>query len=184
MAAAIKGLSFHNVLLFAEHRFGAEGTQQLLDQMSAEDREALASLVHVGWYDLVFYARFLRLLAQVHGSGDFAVVEDYGRFAADHDIGSVYKMLFRITSPGLIFDQAMRLWERFHNTGTWHVERGTRRATGTLSNWGYVDEVLCRELVGYLETMLAHGNCKQVRVQHPKCRAHGAPDCVFTCTWQ
>jgi hypothetical protein len=84
----------------------------------------------------------------------------------------------------LIFDQAMKLWDRFHYTGTWRTERGVKSASGILSDWGCVDAALCAELVGYLEAMLAHGNCTHVRVQHPQCRVHGAPACVFTCTWQ
>jgi hypothetical protein len=84
----------------------------------------------------------------------------------------------------LIFDQGMKLWRRFQSSGEWRVERADKRATGVLSDWGVVDEVLCRELIGYIETMLAHGNCTNVRLEHPQCRAHGAPDCVFIGTWQ
>lgn len=184
MSATTKGLSFTNALLFADQEYGPDGAQRLIESFAPDEQELLSSLISAGWYDLGFYARFLRQLALVHGGGNLAVIEEYGRFAAKRDIHTVYKLLFKITSPGLIFDQAMKLWGRFHDSGVWRVERGDKRATGVLSNWGVVDEALCRELIGYIEAILAHGNCKRVKLEHPQCRAHGAPDCVFTGTWQ
>jgi hypothetical protein len=184
MAGTTKGLSFLNVSLFAKHAFGGDGPTRVLEGMSKEDQQALAGVVPVGWYDLELYARYIKQLVRVDGRGNLRLLVEYGRFSAEQDISKVYKLLFRITSPGMIFDQSMKLWHRFQDTGSWHVERGDRRASGILSDWGCVDEALCHELIGYLEALLAHGKCKQVRVEHPKCRAHGAPSCVFTCTWQ
>lgn len=184
MSAHIKGLGFTNALLFADQTFGVDGAARLLESLSAEEQQVISSMIPSGWYELAFYARFLRQLARVHGRDDLAVVEEYGRFAAKRDISTVYKLLFRITSPGLIFDQGMKLWDRFNDSGTWRVERGDHRAMGVLTDWGVVDEALCRELVGYIETMLAHGSCKRVKVEHPECRAQGAAACVFTGLWQ
>jgi hypothetical protein len=184
MSAKTKGLGFTNALTFADQEFGPDGAKRLIDSFSLDEQALLLSMIPAGWYDLEFYARFLRQLALVHGGGTFALIEEYGRFAAKRDINTVYKLLFRITSPGLIFDQAMKLWGRFHDSGVWRVERGERTATGVLSNWGVVDEVLCRELIGYIETTLTHGNCKRAHLEHPECRARGAPDCVFTGVWQ
>jgi predicted hydrocarbon binding protein len=39
-------------------------------------------------------------------------------------------------------------------------------------------------MVGYIETMIALGHGKNVRVQHSNCRAHGADACVFEATWR
>ncbi len=184
MVPATKGLSFNNIILFTRERFGPQGWDALLERMSRDDQQVLTSMVPVGWYDLRLYARVVNQMVELYGHGKLDVVEDYGRFSAERDIGTFYKLLFRITSPGLIFDQAMKLWDRIQNTGVWQVQRGDHRAIGTLSNWGCVDAALCRELVGYMEAMLAHGNCKRVKVEHPSCRVRGAPACVFTGVWQ
>lgn len=183
MVAAIKGLGITNAFLFADSVFGESGSKLVIDSLSQEDQQVVSAILSVGWYDLELYARVLRQLARVHGHGALTVLEDYGRFAAKRDIGTVYKLLFRITNPGLIFDQAMKLWDRYHNTGRWRIDRTDHKAIAVLSDWGYVDEAMCRVLVGYIESILAHGNCKQARVVHTACRAQGAPQCVFNCSW-
>lgn len=184
MTAKTKGLSFTNALLFADQVFAPEGAQRLIESFTPEEQKLITGMIPAGWYDLEFYARFLRQLELVYGTGNFAVVEAYARFSAKRDISTVYKLLFKITNPGLIFDQAMKLWDRFHDSGVWRIERGDNRATGVLADWGVVDVVLCQELVAYIETILEHGNCKRARVEHSQCRAYGAEECVFVGTWQ
>jgi len=90
----------------------------------------------------------------------------------------------RIASPGFILDRAMKLWGRFHDSGTWQVERTHTRAVGTLGRWGHLDALLCAELTGCIAGMSSHGHGKDVQVTHPKCRAHGASACVFVGTWR
>lgn len=184
MSGSTKGLGFYNLVSFTKARFGEDGLRRFEESLAPEDREVLAGIVSVGWYDLALYARLLRHLVDLHGSGDLSLAEEYGRFAAEHDLTSIHKLVMKAVTPGVVLEQSMKVWGRFHDTGTWRVERSTHRAIGTLSNWGCVDEVLCRELVGYLEYMLALGyGGKRARVEHPRCRAYGSTDCVFTCTW-
>ena len=180
-----KGLSFRNLVSFTRARFGEEGWAQLEATLSESDRRTLAEMIPMGWYELELYARLVRQLVEVHGRGERTLVEDYGRYSAEHDLTTIHKLLMKAVNPGVIMEQSMKLWRRFQDTGTWRVERGEHRATGMLLDWGCVDEALCRELVGYLEYLLTLGyGGKRARVEHPRCRARSAPACVFVCTWE
>lgn len=184
MSASVKGVAMYDVMLFTQQRFGADAWEALLASMSPKDRQALASILPVGWYDLALYARLLRQLVEAHGQGRPALLEECGRFGAEHDLTTIHRMFMRIASPGFILDQAMKLWRRFQDTGSWQVDRTELRTVGTLTGWGHVDELLCRELSGYIAGMISHGNGTDVQVTHPHCRARGAPACVFVGTWR
>lgn len=184
MVASLKGISFLDVTLFTQRRFGDEGWSAVLAAMDSADRLTLASIVSVGWYELALYARLLRQLAQVHDGGSLRIVEECGRFGVEHDLKTVHKMFMRMASPAFILDQATQFWGRFQNSGEWTIERSAKGCTGTLRGWA-VDDVLCSELRGYLAGLLAHGNGgESVRVTHPRCRARGADECVFVSSWR
>lgn len=184
MVASAKGVGIHDAMLFTQERFGGAAWPALLSTMSRDDQQVLSSIVAVGWYDLALYARLLNRLADVHGRGDLSLLEELGRFGAEHDLSTMQRLFMRVVTPGFILDQTMKLWSRFQDSGTWRVERTDHRAVGTLTGWGLADAALCRELLGYIHGMISHGKGEDVRVVHPQCRAHGASACVFVGTWR
>jgi hypothetical protein len=184
MSGSTKGMSFHNIVLFTNERFGDSAWQELISGLSADDQQTLSSLVSIGWYELDLYMRLLVQLKALHGARHPQVLEEYGRFSAQNDLTTTHKLFLRFASPGTILNQTMKLWRRFHDTGSWSVETGPKRAIGTLRDWGCVHDVLCRELVGYIHVMISMGNGAEPRVEHPECRAHGAERCVFVASWQ
>jgi hypothetical protein len=183
MGGSIKGLGFYNVKSFARKRYGEVGWQKVFSTMTEDERNTLLSAIPFGWYSLDLYVHLLKQLQHVHGANDPTLLEQVGRFSAEEDLTTIHKMFMRFANPGLLFDHSMKLWSRFQDTGVWHVERGHHRAVGTLTDWGCADVDLCRELRGYIEVVIAHGNGKHARVTHPKCRALGAIACEFVGTW-
>jgi hypothetical protein len=180
-----KGVGFINVSMFARERFGERGYAEVLSSLSDEDREALASVISVGWYDLALYARLIRALDRVRGKDDLSLLSDLGRYEAEHDFTTIHRVFLRFANPDYVVEKAFELWRRFHDTGTWIIVRESeRRMLGTLEEWGVVDEALCKELTAYLQRLLELTGAKDVRVQHATCRAIGSGSCVFIGTWR
>lgn len=183
MAGSTKGVSFHNAMLFVAERFGEAAWTELIAGMSAADQQALSGIIPIGWYELDLYMRVLVRLSAVYGAGHAQLLQDYGRFSAQQDLTTTHKLVLRFASPGTILNQTMKLWRRFHDTGTWSVVKSSKRAEGTLRDWGCVHEVLCCEMLGYIGMVISLGNGDQAQVEHPECRAQGADSCVFVATW-
>jgi hypothetical protein len=184
--ALTKGIGFRNVRSFAVTRFGDDGFERVLKAVSPEDRRALESIIPVGWYELALYTRLIHCLNRLYGRGDFSLLDELGRYEARQDLTTVHRLFMRVANPGLILEKSMELWRRFHDTGRWDIARDPsgKSATGTLRDWGVVDEGLCMELNGYIQGIISVGSGRDVTVRHTSCRARGAATCVFEGRWR
>lgn len=182
--AKTKGVGFSNVKSFTVERYGQDGWEKVLTQVTQDERDELASIVAVGWYSLPFYAKLIRAVDRVHGYGDLAMLVQLGRYEAEKDLTTLHRMLLRLASPAFAVEKTAEYWRRFHDTGTWTMHRDTdNQLRGVLEGWGCVDPGLCRELQGYLWRTLELVGAKNVTCDHAKCRAKGDPNCVFIGKW-
>jgi hypothetical protein len=183
--ALTKGFAFDNVRVFARTRFGPEGWGATLARMLPEDREVLAAIVSVGWYPLPLYARLLHALDETYGTGDCAIIIQSARFAAERNLGTVFRTLARFASPAYMLEKLGQYWPRVHDTGRWDLVReGDGGARATLYDLGYVDRAICRDLGGYFTRTLELVGAEGVILDHIRCRARGADACEFQARWR
>lgn len=170
-SAKTKGVGFSNVKAFVTEHHGDAGWEKVLATLSPQDREEMLAVEPVGWYSLSLYARLIRVVDQVHGKADLALLEQIGRYEAQHDLTYVQRIFLKLANPAYVIEQLGKLWSRFHDTGYWEVTRFTTTyASGTLRDWGYVDTALCQELVGYLARSIEICGGHGVVVEHTRCR--------------
>lgn len=182
--ALTKGLAFVHVKNFTTERWGAAGWAALLERMRPSDRDEAANAIPISWYPLALYARLLHALDEVHGAGDGALAVQSGRYQAEKDLTTIYRVMFRLLNPATIVVKTTDYWRKFHDTGKWTMDRTSDRSlVGTLEDWGVVDQALCRELVGYFSRLFELVGAKDPIVEHPECRARGDARCFFTCRW-
>jgi hypothetical protein len=182
--AKTKGVSFVNARAFVQDRYGAPGWAATMARLREPDRVEIESTVTVGWYSLPLYARFIRAIDEAHGCGDCALLVQLGRFEAERDLTTIHRVFLRMANPAYAVEKMGEYWRRFHDTGTWKVDRATpTQVDGVLEGWGHVDRGLCRELGGYMGRVLELVGAKGVLMEHPFCRAHGDPMCSFRARW-
>jgi hypothetical protein len=183
--AITKGITFTHARNFVEEKFGSKGWAKVLEQSRPDDRAVLGGVVAVGWYELDLYARLLRSIDVAHGLGDLELLTGIGRYGAEKDLNTVYRLFFRLQSPAYAIEKIAEYWRKFHDTGVWTVEReGSGKARGTLREWGCVDRALCREMTAYMTRVLELVGAKDVRLSHPRCRADGETECFFSLRWR
>lgn len=183
--ANTKGTSFAQARNYALERFGERGWAEVLAQLSLQDRDTLNGVVAVGWYDLALYARVIRAIDAVHGTGDLKLVTQLGRYEAEKDLKFVHRLFFRLANPAYVVEKAGEYWRRFHDTGTWSITRESPTIVhGTLSDWGVVDAALCAELSAYMVRILELVGGKDPTIDHRVCRARGDSSCFFRMRWR
>jgi hypothetical protein len=182
--AVTKGSGFVNARSFVE-RAGTKDWSAVLEQLAPDDRAALASIVSIGWYPIGLQARLFRAIDQVLGSGDLTLGVALGRFSAESDFKTVYRIFLRLFRTSFAIEKLMELWPRYHNTGTWTIEeKSARHVVGRLVDWaGRMDPILCSATMGYIGRSLELAGGKRVVVEHPTCAGAGDAACVFRATW-
>jgi len=183
--ARTKGITLTHARAYAEKTFGTAAWERVLAACEGDDRAVLGGIVAVGWYDLGLYARTLRALDAVLGYGDLTLLDELGRYGAEKDFTTVYRLFFRMGNPIYAIEKTTDYWRKFHDTGIWSIVReGEGRARGTLRDWGCVDRALCREMTAYMSRVLELVGGKDVRLLHPRCRVDGDAECFFTLRWR
>jgi predicted hydrocarbon binding protein len=182
--ALTKGIGFANVRAFVTERHGESAWSTVVESLEPEEQQVLQSIVPVGWYDLALYAKLIRRVDAQLGGGNLHLVLALGRFEAERDLTTIHQFFLKFFRTSYAVEQTPKYWSRFHDTGVWTMRvEGDRALTGSLADWGVVDAALCRELVGYLARTLELVGARDVRLDHPQCRARGAARCEFKARW-
>lgn len=182
-AQQMKGIGFANVHCYVRTRHSDAKWAEVLAKLEEEDARIVASTVAVGWYDVMLFARLLRVIDEVCGRGDLQLMGDVGKFEADQDLNRVLRVFMRVLSPLQILRVEGRLWSHFQASGKWESHRVANGMDATLTDWA-VDQALCQELAGYLVRLMELTGAKDVRVLHATCRAKGSEKCVFQYRWR
>jgi hypothetical protein len=168
--------------IFLNRDHGEGAYEAVLAKMPAAMAEPLRGIIlPVNWYPTV---SFVRAIETAHGQfGKDDLYERYGAFAAEFQITAFQKFLLRFTSPAYLLERAGKVWHRFHETGEWRVTSQGKTMRGELHDFSLVNAGYCRVVRSWI---LRAGEMTGVEggVDHPACRAKGAPACVFTGWWK
>jgi hypothetical protein len=169
---------------FVVAREGTEGWRRVLDALSTEDREALAAMVPIGWYDIRLNDRVNRAIVDALGGGATDVIEALGRYSAGEDLKTIHRLFLRMANPAFVLERTAEFWGRYQDSGTWTVERvSDTRVIATLRGWGSRDEATCIRLAAYSKRLFELVGAKDVWLERRACAVRGDEACVFAGGW-
>lgn len=174
-----KGVRVVNLREFVVARFGACQWTEIVACLHSADRATLRTVTASGWYDHALAARLLRQLCVSLGRGSADLAEALGRFEADQDLTTVQRWFIRLIKPDFAIRNMNVYWCRFNDSGHWTSEVDGTHITARLAGWDPFEPALCRYLQGYLGRTLEHFGGRRIVIEHPVCRAAGAPHCEF-----
>jgi predicted hydrocarbon binding protein len=182
--ARIKGRVILNARDFIVVREGTGGWRRVLDVLSTPDREALAAMVPVGWYDIALADRVNRAIVDALGGGSMEVIEALGRYSASEDLKTIHRLFLRMANPAFVIERLAEFWGRYQDSGVWNVVRESEtRVTATLRGWGSRDEATCVRLAAYSKRLFELVGAKNAWLDRRSCEARGDEACVFAGGW-
>ncbi len=173
-----------------KHVKTAFGPQALARVVAAADPEGhtFGQRIHpLAWYSYESFVAFLHALVEKLGGGNGEFCRDLGAVAGERDLGTIFKLLRRLSSPERLIRSCGRVWESYYrNAGAmeavaWRPESTVLRIVGFES----MHPLHCRLMEGWmLQTMdivgvkVLPGACEQL------CTSRGDPHHEFRCAWQ
>jgi hypothetical protein len=184
-APSSKGVVFLSRREFVRVTEGPAAWPTIVARLDADDRAALDAVVAVGWYPTEMLFRLSRAIVASRPSvaSQRIARQEMGRFVADHQLTTIYRLFLRAASPTYILDKIVAYWSRVHDHGEWTVDMSTGQASASLRGFS-VDAEFCVELTAYVARMFELTGAKNVTVAHPECRGRGAPACTFSGSWK
>src|SRR5262245_15175014 len=170
---------------FLEIHYGEEAFPEVVARMRGPDAELLSGIIlPTSWYPTALMVAMFDAAADLFSAKEPDFLHKLGMFGADYDLKSIHKFVLRFTSPLWVLERGAKLWTELHDTGSWIAESpDPHHIVGTLRDFAAISANQCRATSGFLTRMGQLTGARQVRVEHPVCRAAGAAVCVFRAEW-
>jgi hypothetical protein len=184
--ANVKGSAFSSRILWVRLHQGEEGVARLKGVVSSD----LADLLEQGavkstWYPFPLFVELNVEVDRAFGKGDLALVKELGRYGADANLTTIYRLFFKVGTVKWIIARASRLWGLHYDSGTMHVENFAGKEVGLrITDFATPHRAHCLSVQGWAERSIELSGGESVEVDEVSCRARGDDSCYFHGTWR
>ena len=172
-------------VLWVQLGHGAVGFDRLVSQCSADLRANIErGFAKARWYPLGQFIELNEQVDRVFGKGDLALVKQMGRYSADANLTTIYRLFFKVGSVQWILGRAVRLWSAHYDAGYIEVmTRGQRGAVLRLRGFPTPHRVHCLAVAGFIERAIELSGGRRPIVNEAKCRLRDDEFCQFDVGW-
>ncbi|WP_257454015.1 TIGR02265 family protein [Archangium lipolyticum] len=185
-AARIKGSVLITRLNLLRKQGGVERLHQVFQRLSAADRKVLEGVIMpIGWYPLELNLRLDDAIAGALSPKDRArAFVEMGRASAEENLQGPHHVFIRKGDPHFLLSHAPEIYRLYYAVGSRTYEKaGARSAVLRTVGAESVTEADCLTIIGWHQRAIEMSGGRDVRVDHPKCRARGNGYCEYLCSW-
>ena len=184
----IKGILLTAWTTFLRNRYGDRAVSDVMEKLSAEDRDALPfSFLPSSWYPYDTLHNLRMLTRQLAKPTEEHLSVEIGRFMAEHVFTGVY-WAFLTKDPIKQVQQFPRIGDFFFHEAR-KLDTQILGESRCLVRYRYESGIspthsICESLTGFWSRTLELAGACAVKSSHPKCTADGAECCEFTFEWE
>jgi hypothetical protein len=167
---------------------GPEDLERVLRRLSSQDQQVVRGmLLPSSWYSGDLLLRLESTAAAILARGDRRqLFLDMGRFTADANLGpkGVQRPYLKEGDPLTLIRNVPRMYSAQHTIGVRTSEQTGPKSAFVRTITG--DEPSaddCLTTVGWLKRALELSGARIVTVEEIRCRARGAQECEYACSW-
>jgi hypothetical protein len=181
----VKGSALASRLLWVRLGHGEAGLERLEAAASPDLSPVLVNGVAMArWYPFPLFIELNETIDRVFGRGDLSLVWELGRFGAEANLKTVYRLFYKVGTVRWILGRAARLWGAHYDTGEMRLI-DDRPGTGTLEivGWDQPHRIHCMSVAGWAERSVEISGGRDAKVTELSCRARGDERCLLQATW-
>jgi hypothetical protein len=184
--ANVKGSALSSRILWVQLEHGDAGYQRLLHQASPELRSAIEMGINKAkWYSFELFVELNETLDRLFGKGDMALIRPLGRFGADANLKTIYRLFYKVGTVHWILGRAVRLWSAHYDSGFLEVAtRGPKAAVLRVRGFATPHRAHCLAVHGWAERSIELSGGKKVVMEESKCRTRGDELCQYDASWE
>jgi hypothetical protein len=181
----VKGSAFASRILWVRLNQGEAGIVRLLGQVSPALGDVLRhGAVMSRWYPFDLFVEINLALDRTFGSGDLALIKSLGRYGADANLTTIYRLFYKVGTVKWILARASRLWGMHYDSGTLHVETHPGREAGMrVEGFSSPHRAHCLSVLGWAERSVELSGGTDVQSREIACRVQGDRNCRFHISW-
>jgi uncharacterized protein (TIGR02265 family) len=180
----VKGSVLKSRFAMIEEMGGAGATERVLAAMTPEDREALKTVVAVGWYSFELGTRLDEAIVKTLGAGRPEFFEKLGEASAVKNLEGPHKSFLAPGDPHRFLGRAHAIYAAYYRSGHREYQQaGEKEGVLTTYDAEAYSAPDCLTVVGWHRKALEMCGCTGVKVVEEECRARGGPVCRYRVSW-
>ena len=183
--ANVKGSALSSRVLWVRLHHGGVGLDRVLSQCSPELKGFVdAGIAKSRWYPFERFVELNVVIDRLFGAGDLALVKQLGRYSADANLTTIYRLFFKVGTTQWILGRGARLWNAHYDSGALEVRTpGWHDAELRFHAFATPHRVLCLSLTGWCERSIELSGGTRVKVTESRCRLRGDDLCQLDAAW-
>lgn len=184
--AQVKGSAITSRVRYVRDRFGEQALRQVKAALPAQHRTALdGKVLPHAW---VPYELFVILNVEVDrlfGKGDLGLCREMGRYSAEVNLPTLYRIFYKLGTPMFIFSKAARLWQVHYDSGSMTpVEDGPGCVRLRIEGFEEPHRAHCLSVLGWAEQSVEISGAQVYDAGEEKCRTRGDDLCELVLRWR
>ena len=184
--ANVKGSALASRVLWVQLEHGEAGHQRLLHQVSPELRRSIEEGIHKAqWYPFEQFVELNVVIDRLFGKGDLGLVRELGRYGADANLKTIYRLFYKVGTVHWILGRAVRLWSAHYDSGFLEVAtRGPKAAVLRIRGFATPHAAHCLSVLGWAERSIELSGGKHPITEESLCRTRGDDYCQLDVVWE
>ncbi len=162
---------------------GDRAVEEVLAHLPKHVADEMRHVLATTWCAFGSVVLLDRAIADVYRVKHPDVIRDLGRWSAQQNLSTTYRM-FRRADIHDFFERSATLHSQFQDFGSEHYERISDTA-GRMTHRDYstYSPTYCESACGYYEEVMKMHGASRATVDHHACLGRGAKECVFELRW-
>lgn len=181
----IKGSALRSTMNYLREHFSPDQVEKVMQALPSDARAILEIPILVSsWYEAdLLFVLMKKMVSELNQSPDI-LFPKMGEQSCDDGMNTVYRIFFKIGSPGYILKFTIQVWSNYYSEGKMIlVSRTSNSAHLRLEEVHFPDRAMCLRITGWLRRALELTGAKVTSFSHSACIFEKAPACEWKATW-
>lgn len=182
----VKGSALVSTIELVESKYGKEGIEKVFSKLPEEDQIIFKDpIIQSEWYPFRLYVGLTEMVDRVFGIGDYSLVREIGKYSAEHDLKTIYRIFYKIGSPQYIIKQAGKVFTTYFDFGDFKTPVNKKgNVVAEIYGIPEISPVFLQRIRGFMEKTLELSGAKNPKVYPAKQEKDGQVIAVFNAFWE
>lgn len=181
----VKGSAITARIRFVRDRFGEQAYRRLKAALPEEDRATIdARVLPHSWVPFGLFVDINEKADELFGRGDLGLCREMGRYSAEVNLPTLYRIFYRFGTPSFIIRKAARLWDVHYSSGRLEVDSEPDGVRLRIEGFATPHRAHCLSVLGWAERSAELSGADIVYSEEERCRTRGDDVCEIVARWR
>lgn len=167
-------------LRWVEEHHGREAKRAVLVSIPPTQATALLEAVNPSsWVPFDAFVALCQAIDRAYGSGDLALCRTLGRYAAEVNLPTLYRIFYKIGSFRYIISKASAVWSTHYDSGRASTHDVPGGVAFVVEGFATPHRAHCLSVLGWIEQSAVMSGAKVISAGEVRCRTRGDAACEF-----